>query len=91
MRSLTYDLCFGKRPAEELYDLHKDSDQLINVAADKAYSTTLASLGEQLTAELAASGDPRHSAGKGFDFDAVPYLGGAPKHPDFGRKKSGRK
>jgi N-sulfoglucosamine sulfohydrolase len=86
-----YELCFGKRPDEELYDLHKDPDQLINVAADKAYATTLTSLGEQLTAELAASGDPRHSVGKAFDFDAVPYLGGAPKHSDFGRRKPAKK
>ena len=86
-----YELCFGKRPAEELYDLKKDPGQLINVAADEAYMKTLKALGGQLSAELAASGDPRHGTGKGFDFDAVPYLGGAPKHPDFGRRKSGRK
>ena len=86
-----YELCFGKRPAQELYDLRKDPGQLINVAADKAYNTTLESLGAQLSAELAASGDPRHDGGKGFDFDAVPYLGGAPKHPDFGRRKPAKK
>ncbi len=86
-----YELCFGKRPAEELYDIKKDPGQIKNVASEKAYATTLAKLGRQLSNELAASGDPRHGAGKGFDFDAVPYLGGAPKHPDFGRKKSGRK
>ncbi len=86
-----YELCFEKRPAEELYDKKKDPGQIKNVASEKAYAATLAQLGRQLSNELAASGDPRHSAGKGFDFDAVPYLGGAPKHPDFGRKKSGGK
>ena len=86
-----YELCFGKRPAEELYDIKKDPGQIKNVAPEKAYATILAELGKQLSNELAASGDPRHDSGKGFDFDAVPYHGGAPKHPDFGRNKSGRK
>jgi len=29
----------------------------------------------------------RGDGGPAFDFDAVPYLGGAPKHPDAGKKK----
>jgi len=33
-----YDLAFAKRPAEELYDLEKDPDQLNNVAGDPAYA-----------------------------------------------------
>ena len=33
----SYDLCFAKRPAEELYDLKKDPEQLTNVAGDPAY------------------------------------------------------
>ncbi len=82
-----YELCFGKRPGEELYDLKKDPDQLSNVAAESSYAVTLAKLGAQLTEQLTASGDPRHNSDKAFDFDAVPYLGGAPSHPDFRRKK----
>ena len=40
-----------------------------------------------MAAELKASGDPRHNPDRAFDFDAVPYLGGAPTHPDFKRKR----
>ena len=82
-----YDLSFGKRPAEELYHLKNDPEQLVNVAAAASSAETLARLGKQLTAELSASGDPRHHTSEAFDFDAVPYLGGAPTHPDFKRKK----
>lgn len=80
-----YELCFGKRPAEELYDLKKDPEQLVNVAADGSYKETLRTLGEQLTEELASSGDPRHTD-EPFDFDAVPYLGGAPQFTKEKRK-----
>jgi hypothetical protein len=80
-------LSFGKRPAEELFDLKSDPEQLVNVAGKAAYDEPLAKLSKQMTAELEASGDPRHNSSEAFDFDAVPYLGGAPTHPDFNRKK----
>lgn len=83
---MAYDLCFAKRPAEELYDLRKDPDQLVNLAGNPEYAGKLAALGGQLTRELADSGDPRHS-GEPFDFDAVPYIGGAPKYPGAGKAK----
>ncbi|MGI9239668.1 MAG: sulfatase family protein [Verrucomicrobiales bacterium] len=82
-----FELSFGKRPAVELFDLAKDPDQLVNVAGDASYAGVLARLGEQLTTELLASGDPRHDSSEAFDFDAVPYLGSAPTHPEFRRKK----
>ena len=84
-----YELCFGKRPAEELFDLKSDPEQLSNVVGEKAFSAAKERLSSKLTAELLASGDPRHDSSEAFDFDAVPYLGGAPSHPDF-RKKKGK-
>ncbi|MBN2474560.1 MAG: sulfatase [Pirellulales bacterium] len=75
-----YELAFGKRPAEELYDLAKDPQQLDNVAADSQYAEVRRKLAERLTAQLEATGDPR-VVGGGEEFDLYPYLGGAPKYP----------
>jgi arylsulfatase A-like enzyme len=77
-----YDLSFGKRPAEELYDLKRDPDQLHNVADESEYAAVTKRLAGQLSAALRASGDPRE-LGQGDRFDAFPYLGGSPKHPSF--------
>ena len=75
-----YELAFGKRPATELYDLKKDPDQLVNIAADSAYAETVKRLKARLFAELKKTNDPRVT-GNGPDFDKFPYLGGAPKFP----------
>jgi len=73
-----YELCFAKRPAEELYDLRKDPQQLRNVAGQSQYHEAQARLAKQLLAELKASGDPR-VVGGGEKFDTYQYLGGAPQ------------
>ncbi len=75
-----YNLCFGKRPAEELYDLRNDPDQLNNVAAHDDFSAIKKKLGATLTAQLKATHDPRET-GADVKFDDYPYLGGAPKFP----------
>ena len=54
-----YDLAFGKRPAEELYDLRADPDQMKNVAGEKAYEATRKQFSERLTRILTDAGDPR--------------------------------
>ena len=76
-----YALSFAKRPAEELFDLSKDPEQLNNVADDPTFAEIKKRLSMHLTAELNATGDPRIIGG--VDFDAFPYLGGGPKHPDW--------
>jgi uncharacterized sulfatase len=53
------EYAWGKRPAEELYDLGKDPHQTKNVADDAAYAETLAKLRTQLMNELEANDDPR--------------------------------
>ena len=63
-----WDRAFGKRPAQELYDLRKDPYQMRNVAGDPAYATALKDLGERLMLELTATGDPR-AVGKGDVFE----------------------
>jgi N-sulfoglucosamine sulfohydrolase len=47
-----------QRPAEELYDLTRDPEELTNVAADPAYAGIKAGLAERLHAMRAATKDP---------------------------------
>ncbi len=54
-----YNYAFAKRPAEELFDLRKDPQQMKNVAADPAYAKQKAKLSAQLMATLKEAGDPR--------------------------------
>jgi len=77
-----YQLSFGKRPAEELYDCRKDPEQLVNVAGDPAYSEVKELLSAQLMEQLEITGDPRAIGGAEL-FDQVPYLGQSPKHPSY--------
>ena len=82
-----YELAFGRRPAEELYDLRKDPAQRRNVAGDPAYAADLRRLRARLTRLLKASGDPREMGG-GDVFDTYAYLGGAPRHPSWKGKRA---
>lgn len=54
----SYQLAFGPRSEEELFDLRQDPDQLHNVASDAAYSQQLMLLRAQLAEALTASEDP---------------------------------
>ena len=67
-------LCFGKHPAEELFDLNNDPECVKNLAADPAQQTRRAALETQMLAELKQQGDPRME-GHGAVFDNYPYAG----------------
>lgn len=67
-----WDLCFGKRPGEELYDLKRDPDCVENLAGRAERAAQAARLKEQLFSELKAQGDPR-MFGQGAIFDQYPY------------------
>ncbi len=69
-----FDLCFGKRTGEELYDLKKDPDQVRNVAGEPAYAGVKRGLAARVEGWMRETGDPR---GKGrTDFwDRAPYSG----------------
>jgi uncharacterized sulfatase len=54
-----YDLCFGRRPAEELYNLQSDPWQVKNVAADPAHAAARKQLRARLESYLRQTGDPR--------------------------------
>jgi len=73
-----YELCSGKRPADELYDLSKDPYQLTNVAGNPEYEEVLKKLKDQLMKELRKTEDPR-VLGKDELFDSYPYLGDVKK------------
>ena len=77
-----YALSFGMRPAEELYDLGLDPDQLRNRAYDPGFREMRDRLAAKLMDDLERTGDPR-VAGKGYVFDDYPYFGKGPKHPDW--------
>jgi arylsulfatase A-like enzyme len=81
-----WDLSFAKRPAEELYDLRKDPEQLDNVAGDEPYAKVKQELAARLMSQLKATDDPRAS-GRGDEvFEVHPYLGSGPRHPSFRRE-----
>jgi arylsulfatase A-like enzyme len=73
-----FDLATAKRPEEELYDLEKDPDQLVNVAAEPAYAAARQRLRTDLDAWQRATADPR-AAGDDDRWDRYPYYGAAAK------------
>ena len=68
-------LAFGKRPAEELYDLRTDPHQMHNVADDPDYAMVRDHLARTLEQELRALEDPRMLGGA-ERFDDYPYYTG---------------
>lgn len=69
-----FELNFGKRPEQELYDLRSDPDQLVNVADNPAYSDTLHQLHARVEKWMRDTGDPR--VDPTYDvFDTFPYYG----------------
>lgn len=77
-----WDLAFGKRPAEELYDCRRDPGQLVNLAGDPEYSAIRDSLGKILMEQLRLFGDPR-VLGKGDILEGHPFYGHGPRHPSY--------
>ncbi|MEM9186103.1 MAG: sulfatase [Planctomycetota bacterium] len=73
----SYELCFGLRPAEELYDVVVDPDQINNLAGDPAYEAARKDLAARLEAIREAAGDPRlvegPAGGSAFDRYRYPY------------------
>jgi N-sulfoglucosamine sulfohydrolase len=67
-----WDACFGKRPEEELFDLHRDPDCLTNLVGTSDHAARQTALGQQLFAELKAQQDPRE-LGAGRIFDEYPF------------------
>ena len=66
-----YEMSFGKRKQEELYDMKKDPDCVHNLADDPQMKQVKTVLWRQLKQELAAQRDPR-IIGTGDIFDYYP-------------------
>ena len=70
--SLYWNLSFGKRPKEELYDISQDPYCMNNLASDASLESKKSELQALLFAELKKDGDPR-ILGNGDIFDRYPY------------------
>ena len=75
-----FELATAKRSADELFDLKRDPDQLVNVAGNAAYSRTLERLRAELTLWQRATGDPRVTSDDDR-WDKYPYFGEPAKDP----------
>lgn len=62
---------FGKRPAEQLFDLTRDPDCLNNLATNPDFASDVVALREKLMTELKKQNDPR-ALGQGDVFDQYP-------------------
>ncbi|NJN05209.1 MAG: sulfatase-like hydrolase/transferase [Rhodobacteraceae bacterium] len=76
---------FGRRPAEQLFDVLKDPDCVKNLAGDPAFKSRAAALRDKLMAELKRQNDPR-ALGRGGVFDNYlsPRTAGAGATPQPG-------
>lgn len=70
-----FDLCFGKRPVEELYDLRADPHQTANVADKPEHAAARSALRAQVEQWMRDTADPRVDPGCDI-WDAFPYFGG---------------
>jgi N-sulfoglucosamine sulfohydrolase len=71
-----FDLSFGKRPMEELFDMREDTACMHNLAEDAEHADTRAALWSKLSKGLEVERDPRIS-GNGKVFDSYTYVGNA--------------
>jgi arylsulfatase A-like enzyme len=69
-----YRLCFGKRPAEELYRIKDDPDCVKNLASEAELRPLKQKLREELDALLRKDEDPR-AFGRGAIFETYEYVG----------------
>lgn len=66
-----WELCFGKRPAGELYQVTSDPDCMVNLYNNPSFSATREKMEKALDQKLKEEGDPR-ALGQGEIFDQYP-------------------
>jgi len=69
-----FELCFGKRPAEELYDIKKDPWQMRNVAGEAGYGDAKRKMRALLDRWMRETVDPRATSDDDR-WDRYPYFG----------------
>jgi N-sulfoglucosamine sulfohydrolase len=69
-----YKLSFGKRPAEELYDVEADPGCLKNLYAEPSMTMVKRNLRDRMEKVLKEEGDPRMNGNAAF-FDTIQYTG----------------
>lgn len=72
-----YDLTFGKRPGEELYDLAADPYEMDNVARDSRYADAKGRMRAELDRWMKDTADPR-AFSDADPWDSYPYFGRPP-------------
>ena len=83
-----WQLSFGKRKAEELYNIRKDPDCMVNLAEMPEYETLKRKLEKEMTLRLVEQEDPR-MFGRGGLFDKYPDM--SPAHQFWNRTEAGEK
>lgn len=79
-----WQLNFGFRPADELYDLATDPDCVTNLAENPAYAAQVKRTRQRMESTLKTLGDPR-MFGRGHVFDEYPPTSGAGFYEKFMR------
>ena len=69
-----FQRAFGRRPAEELYDMQSDPGQLSNLAYQPQWLNTRRELSARLARHLVATGDPRQEGRS--PWDSYPFVDG---------------
>jgi hypothetical protein len=85
-----FELAYGKRQREELYDLKADPHEVKNVAADPRYAAKRAELESRLMTELKRTGDPR-LIDDGKFFETPPMAGPVTDDPPAAKAKKAKK
>ena len=70
-----WEMNFGKRGENELYDIKKDPYCVTNLASEPQYATLIAKMNKEMTEKLIKENDPR-ILGYGDIFDDYKYYGG---------------
>ncbi|MCF7847591.1 MAG: hypothetical protein K9M45_01980, partial [Kiritimatiellales bacterium] len=69
-----YEMSFGKRPEEQLFQIQKDPACIDNLAGNPEYAAVIKRLRKIMESDLTAQQDPR-VLGQGDVFDTYKYMG----------------